>query len=80
MTFKSAFASRICLLLFSVLMSCPLFAQTQNEIPLVRVGKTAAAPVIDGKLDDAAWKQSVTVGDFSGLFCVSPKPDVCVVS
>jgi hypothetical protein len=35
------------------------------EMPLVRIGQTTTAPVIDGKLDDAAWKQGVAIGDFS---------------
>jgi hypothetical protein len=47
------------------LVSCSAGAQPQTDVPLVRIGKTTSAPVIDGKLDDAAWKQSIAVSDFS---------------
>ena len=52
---------------FSILAlaGCSAKAQTSAQAPLVRIGQTTAAPVIDGKLDDAAWKQSIAVGDFS---------------
>ena len=49
----------------TALISCSAGAQPQTDVPLVRIGKTAAAPVIDGKLNDAAWKQSIAVNDFS---------------
>lgn len=53
--------------IFSVLVlaGCSSIAQPISQTPLVRIGKTAIAPIIDGNLDDAAWKQSVTVEDFS---------------
>ena len=47
------------------LTSCSAKAQQASQTPLVRVGQTATVPVIDGTLDDAAWKQGVAVGDFS---------------
>src|SRR5690348_13104259 len=63
---KSTLANFSVFSALSILMlsSCSAKAQPQNVTPLVRIGSTTIAPVIDGKLDDAAWKQSVSVGDF----------------
>jgi len=56
----------------TALVSCSAGAQPQTDIPLVRIDKTSAAPVIDGKTDDAAWKQSIAVGDFSIIGSKAP--------
>jgi len=63
MSLKSTFGCLVLLCALNLLSSC---AQSQpTATPLVRIGKISVAPIIDGKLDDAAWKQSIVVGDFS---------------
>jgi hypothetical protein len=47
------------------LTACTTQAQPMPDTPLVRIGKAATAPVIDGSLDDAAWKEGVVAADFA---------------
>lgn len=54
--------SKTFLLLTVLLSSAALYAE---EIPLIP--KTATPPVIDGKLDDAAWKNALKFEDFKTI-------------
>ncbi len=48
----------------AILCLCPLAAAAKNNPPVYPVQPIGTAPVIDGKLDDACWKQLPTVGTF----------------
>jgi hypothetical protein len=67
MTFKTSIGSTLlCASALCGLFSHSALAQkTDSDGPLVRIGEAASAPKINGKLDDAAWQQSVTVSDFT---------------
>ncbi len=56
-----------CLFFLCGFLTQSSLAQTPsaNESPFIRVGKATAVPVIDGKLDDTAWRQAVAVSDFT---------------
>lgn len=68
---KSTFLSILSLCALSIF---PAFAQSPASLnaPLVRIGKAVPPPAIDGKLDDAAWKQSVAINEFSVTGSKSP--------
>ena len=46
------------------LMLCAAVASSYADVPQLRIQRTDKAPVIDGVLDDAVWKEVVRVTEF----------------
>jgi hypothetical protein len=54
----------VALLSFPLIVCAQGDGKTPSRVPTARATRTEEAPVIDGMLNDAAWKQSAPIADF----------------
>ena len=61
---RSAVAAGLCVSLSTVAACASAQESTDADLPVVRIVRTATPPVIDGKVDEAAWAAAEVVDDF----------------